>query len=66
MDISEIRNRLDLIENCRDDFERASILEKELFRDFVASVIIDSHDDLRTKAKLVLTSLDIDFFRLRS
>lgn len=64
MTFDDIRGRLDKIKASVGDFEAAHGLEDDLYVAFIFYVSSDpSDDDLGEKAKLVLTSEEIDFPR---
>lgn len=63
MTIDEIRQRIAAIRAIATDDERAHGKEDRLYADFIQSVADGDADDLPAKAKLVLTTADIDFAR---
>lgn len=64
MTFDDIRGRLGNIKASIGDFEAAHGLEDNLYAEFISYVAGDPNDDdLGEKAKLVLTSEEIDFPR---
>ena len=62
MTIVEIQRRIEEIKAARYDYEKAHILESDLRIDFIA-LIAQRKDSLGDKARLILSTKDIDFER---
>jgi lipase chaperone LimK len=64
MTTEEIEKRLEQIKNMAGDDESAHGAEDDLYREFIAYVAsLDSLPSLSAKAKLILTTKDINFAR---
>ncbi len=63
MDLQEIKQRIDYIQECADDYERQHAYEDELYLDFVKSISLAGLGDWSAKAKEILRTQEMDFER---
>lgn len=63
MTMSEIKKRVQEIEECSNDNERAHGLEDGLRLDFITFISNGGAKDIKQKAALVLQTEDMDFSR---
>jgi hypothetical protein len=63
MTLEEIQKRIDAIDAIADDDESAHSLEDQLYTDFINYVASINNESLAAKAKLVLSTQNIEFSR---